>query len=328
MGNNISVVIISDPFFSRHDTGGGEHPELPERLAVIAEALQASSLKHALEEIRPRMALREELTVFHPQDWLFRFEEAVLSGKTYIDHPDNQVGYESFDVAMLSAGTGLVGVEVVEDDVTKVVFGSTRPPGHHAEPNAPYGFCFFNNCVVAARYWQNHFGLKRVCIIDFDAHHGNGIQTAFEEDPDAAYISIHEHPSFSYPGTGWPEETGMKEGKGTILNLPLLPGDGDEAVRATFGRIVTFVEKFQPQALVIGAGFDSHIEDDMSGLEFSTEMYEELGMFMAELAHRFTQDKMLSILEGGYNLANLGHCAVAYLQGVVRFRQQNTHTGK
>ncbi|PIE59071.1 MAG: histone deacetylase, partial [Desulfobulbus propionicus] len=157
---------------------------------------------------------------------------------------------------------------------------------------------------------------------------GNGIQTAFEEDPDAAYISIHEHPSFSYPGTGWPEETGMKEGKGTILNLPLLPGDGDEAVRATFGRIVTFVEKFQPQALVIGAGFDSHIEDDMSGLEFSTEMYEELGMFMAELAHRFTQDKMLSILEGGYNLDNLGNCAVAYLRGVVQFRQKSILTAQ
>lgn len=321
MGNDISVVIVSDPSLCKHDTGGGEHPEVPERLAVIAEALHASSLKNLLVDAAPRPALREELMCFHTEDWLFRFEESVLKGKTYIDHPDNQVGYESFDIAILSAGTGLVGVELVEEDPNKVVFGSTRPPGHHSEPNMPYGFCFFNNCVIAARYWQHQFGVKRICIIDFDAHHGNGIQTAFEEDPDAAYISIHEHPSFSYPGTGWPEETGTKEGKGTILNLPLLPGDGDEAVRTTFSKIVAFLEAFQPQALVVGAGFDAHIEDDMSGLEFSTQMYEELGVFMAELAHRFTKNKMLTILEGGYNLDNLGACAVAYLQGVVQFRR-------
>lgn len=322
MGNNISVTIISDSAYLRHDTGGGEHPEVPERLQVVAKALQASSLHPLLQYLPPRPAERPQLLAFHTEDWLFRFEEAVLSGKTYIDHPDNQVGFESYDIAMLSAGAGIVGVDRVEEAPYTVVFGSTRPPGHHAEPNMPFGFCFFNNCVIAARYWQQQYGRKRICIFDFDAHHGNGIQTAFEEDPDAAYISIHEHPSFSYPGTGWPEERGLKQGKGTLLNLPLLPGAGDAQVRETFASIIAFLEHFQPQALVVGAGFDAHRDDDMSGLAFSTEIYRELGSFVAEIAHTFTEGRLLSLLEGGYNLERLGSCAAAYLEGIVHMYKQ------
>ncbi len=323
MGNDISVTIISDPAYSKHDTGGGEHPEIPERLQVIEDALQESPLRPLLSRVSAKSATRSQLLVFHTEDWLFRFEEAVLRGKTYIDHPDNQVGYESYDIATLSAGAGLVGVDTVEADRDTVVFGLSRPPGHHAEPNMPFGFCFFNNCVIAARYWQEQYHRKRICIIDFDAHHGNGIQTAFEEDPDAAYISIHEHPSFSYPGTGWPEETGLGPGKGTLLNLPLLPGAGDEQVRETFAPIVSFIERFQPEALVVGAGFDAHVDDDMSGLAFSTEIYTELGMFVAELAHNFTQGRLLSLLEGGYNIERLGSCTALFLQGIVRYRQEN-----
>jgi acetoin utilization deacetylase AcuC-like enzyme len=323
MGNDISVTIVSDPAYSKHDTGGGEHPEIPERLQVIEDALQESPLRPLLSSVSAKSATRSQLLVFHTEDWLFRFEEAVLRGKTYIDHPDNQVGYESYDIATLSAGAGLVGVDTVEADRDTVVFGLIRPPGHHAEPNMPFGFCFFNNCVIAARYWQEQYHRKRICIIDFDAHHGNGIQTAFEEDPDAAYISIHEHPSFSYPGTGWPEETGLGPGKGTLLNLPLLPGAGDEQVRETFAPIVSFLERFQPEALVVGAGFDAHVDDDMSGLAFSTEIYTELGMFVAELAHNFTQGRLLSLLEGGYNIERLGSCTALFLQGIVRYRQGN-----
>lgn len=323
MGNDISVTIISDPAYSKHDTGGGEHPEIPERLQVIADALQESSLRPYLKSLSPKPATRSQLLVFHTEDWLFRFEEAVLKGMTYIDHPDNQVGYESYDIATLSAGAGLVGVDKVEADSDTVVFGLNRPPGHHAEPNMPFGFCFFNNCVIAARYWQEQYHRKRICILDFDAHHGNGIQTAFEEDPDAAYISIHEHPSFSYPGTGWPEENGLGAGKGTLLNLPLLPGAGDEQVRETFASIVSFLERFQPEALVVGAGFDAHVDDDMSGLAFSTDIYLELGMFVAELAHTFTQGRLLSLLEGGYNIEKLGSCTALFLQGIVRYRQEH-----
>ena len=248
---------------------------------------------------------------------MFRFEEAVLSGRTYIDHPDNQVCYESYRIATLSAGSGITGVDLVEQRPGSVLFGLTRPPGHHAEPNMPYGFCFFNNCVIAARYWQRKYGRLRVCIFDFDAHHGNGIQTAFEEEADTTYISIHEHPSFSYPGTGWAEDRGFGAGKGTILNLPLPPGSGEEQVVRLLPRIRKFLEEARPDALIVGAGFDAHREDDMSGLNFSVDVYRRLGSFVTELGRDLTGGRVVSILEGGYNLDQLGICAEAYLSGLV-----------
>ena len=230
MEHDAAITIVTDPSFREHDTGGNDHPEAPERLQVIRDRLDASLLASSLCYRTPRPAERSELLAFHTEGWVFRFEEAVLSGRTYIDHPDNQVCYESYRIATLSAGSGITGVDLVEQRPGSVLFGLTRPPGHHAEPNMPYGFCFFNNCVIAARYWQRKYGRLRVCIFDFDAHHGNGIQTAFEEEADTTYVSIHEHPSFSYPGTGWAEDRGFGPGKGTILNLPLPPGSGEEQV--------------------------------------------------------------------------------------------------
>lgn len=317
MEHESPLLIINDPVFMRHDTGGNDHPEAPERMRVITDRLAQSAYARRICYLPPRQATRAELLTFHTEGWLFRFEEAVLCGRTYIDHPDNQVGEESYQIAMLSAGAGLVGVDTVEQNPGSVVFSQSRPPGHHAEPNQPYGFCFFNNCVIAARYWQNQYNRRRVCIFDFDAHHGNGIQTAFEEEPETVYISIHEHPSFSYPGTGWAEEDGIGEGKGTILNLPLPPGAGDEQVLRLLPRIREFLATMQPDALIIAAGFDAHRDDDMSGLAFSEDIYRHLGVFVRRLAREFTEGRLLSILEGGYFLEKLGACVDAYLTGLL-----------
>ena len=317
MEHDAAITIVTDPSFREHDTGGNDHPEAPERLQVIRDRLDASLLASSLCYRTPRPAERSELLAFHTEGWVFRFEEAVLSGRTYIDHPDNQVCYESYRIATLSAGSGITGVDLVEQRPGSVLFCLTRPPGHHAEPNMPYGFCFFNNCVIAARYWQRQYGRLRVCIFDFDAHHGNGIQTAFEEEADTTYISIHEHPSFSYPGTGWAEDRGFGAGKGTILNLPLPPGSGEEQVVRLLPRIRKFLEEARPDALIIGAGFDAHREDDMSGLNFSVDVYRRLGSFVTELGRDLTGGRVVSILEGGYNLDQLGICAEAYLSGLV-----------
>lgn len=311
------LTIITDPAFIRHDTGGGEHPEVPERMEVITSQLSQGRFSGRIRTLPTRPALRSQLLTFHTEGWLFRFEEAVLSGRTYIDHPDNQVCYDSYEIATLSAGSGLVGVDAVERQPGSVVFCQTRPPGHHAEPNMPYGFCFFNNCVIAARYWQRQYNRKRVCIFDFDAHHGNGIQTAFEEEPDTAYISIHEHPSFSYPGTGWAEEKGLGAGKGTILNLPLTPGAGADQVLRLFPKIRSFLDVIRPDALIIGAGFDAHRQDDMSGLAFTVDLYRQLGEFVRDLARDYTEGRCVSILEGGYCLEKLGICVEAYLSGLL-----------
>lgn len=311
------ITIVTAPAFLRHDTGGGDHPEAPERMLAITDRLAEGVLANRIRHLTPRPAQRAELLTFHTEGWLFRFEESVLSGRTYIDHPDNQVGYDSYDIATLSAGSGLVGIDVVEHEPGATVFCQTRPPGHHAEPNQPYGFCFFNNCVIAARYWQHQYNRQRICIFDFDAHHGNGIQTAFEEEAGTAYISIHEHPSFSYPGTGWAEERGIGPGKGTILNLPLRPGSGEEQVVRLLPKIRNFLEDFRPDALIIGAGFDAHRDDDMSGLAFTVDLYRQLGAFVKELATDLTAGRLISILEGGYNLQKLGGCVEAYLLGLV-----------
>lgn len=311
------ITIISDPQLLLHDTGGGEHPEVPQRIECIERQLQAGPLGSYCRFSLPRPAQRSHLLAFHREAWLFRFEEAVLSGRTYIDHTDNQIGYESFPIAILSAGSGLTGIDHLESDSGQAVFCLTRPPGHHAEPDRPFGFCFLNNCVIATRYWQQKYGRQRICIFDFDAHHGNGIQTACEEDRDTLYISLHEHPSFSYPGTGWAEEKGIGEGKGTILNIPLSPGSGDsEVLRLLDGPIDTAIRQFQPEGLVIAAGFDGHARDDMSGLAYSTALYAEIGKKVARWAHQLCGGRMLSILEGGYELEVLGASVESYLCGV------------
>lgn len=318
MSSQSRVTLITDPFLLLHDTGGGEHPEVPDRLRVIEQQLHRGPIHPHLEVVGTRPAAREDLLSFHTEAWLFRFEESVLSGKTYIDHPDNQVCYDSYEVAIFSAGTGLTGVDVVEERRGATVFCSTRPPGHHAEPNMPFGFCFFNNCVIAARYWQKKYGRKRICVLDFDAHHGNGIQTAFEEEADTLYISIHEHPSFSYPGTGYAGERGLGEGIGTIVNIPLSPGAGDRKVLDALDGIVNEkLAEFRPDALVVAAGFDGHKLDDMSGLNYSTDLYKILGERIRQWAGLYAAGRVVSILEGGYHLQSLAAGVESYLSGLL-----------
>lgn len=312
------IFLITTPEYQRHDTGGGPHPETPERLEVILSRLTTGPLQNRLKMVSPRPANRSELLAFHPESWLFRFEEAALSCHSYIGHTDNQISFESYDIALLSAGAGLTAIDLVEQDGAQIVFCANRPPGHHAEPTHPNGFCFFNNCVIAARYWQQAHGRQRICVLDFDAHHGNGIQTAFENDRDTLYISIHEDPKFSYPGTGWPEEQGIGEGKGTILNIPLPLGAGDNQLLAALdGPVKEHLAQFKPEAIIIAAGFDGHTLDDMSGLNYSTKLYGQLGQRIALWSKGFCKGRVISVLEGGYHLPTLGNSVESYLNGFI-----------
>lgn len=310
------ITVVTDSRYLLHDTGGGDHPEVPERVEVISAGLSCGPFTDIVEIVPPRPAKRSELLTFHPESWLFRFEEAVLSGRTYIDHPDNQIGYDSYEIAVLSAGAGLTAIDLMEQDRNRILFCANRPPGHHAEPAQPYGFCFFNNCVIAARYWQQKYRRQRICILDFDAHHGNGIQTAFEEESETLYISIHEHPSFSYPGTGWAEERGSGGGFGTILNIPLAPGSADAAILAALdGPVLSLLNQFEPDAMIIAAGFDGHRQDDMSGLNYSTGVYGQIGRRIGAWSRTLCDGRFISILEGGYCLPVLADCVEAYLSG-------------
>ncbi len=317
---NISapLIVVDDKRNLLHDTGYNDHPEIPARIQAIRQALEESFLRDRFSFVPSRSASRENLRLAHSENYLLRFEEAVLSGKTHLDHPDNQICYESYDVARCAAGAGLVGIDLIEQGQTRNVLCLVRPPGHHAEPSAPLGFCFINNCVVAARYWQQKYGIKRILVFDFDAHHGNGIQSAFEEEANSFYISIHEHPSFSYPGTGYLEEDGMGEGKGTILNIPLSPGAGDEQVMESLTSLIPQkLKEWQPQAIIVAAGFDGHAQDDMSGLNYSTDLYRRIGQEIKVWADLYSKGRVLSLLEGGYELSVLGDSVEAYLSGIL-----------
>jgi len=318
MNSTAPLIIIDDQRFLQHDTGGDDHPETPARLRVILETLKSSDCISDILFLSSLAAKRKHLILAHSENWLFRFEESVLSGQTYIDHTDNQICYDTYDIACLAAGAGVAGIDLIEQGRGDTAFCLVRPPGHHAEHNIPFGFCFFNNCVVAARYWQQKYAIKRVLIFDFDAHHGNGIQSAFEEEANTYYISIHEHPSFSYPGTGYGDEHGVGDGKGSIVNLPLQPGAGDKQVLDLLDTIIPLkLADWKPEAIIVSAGFDAHIADDMSGLQYSTALYYCIGKRVKAWADQYTNGKMLSILEGGYELSVLGESVEAYVRGIL-----------
>jgi len=307
------IVIVTHSCYLAHDTGGAGHPESPDRLTALLAKLHASPLSTQLTVFEPRQAERHWLTTFHDEHYLFRLEECALSGKTHLDHPDNQLCFDSYEAALFSAGAGLTGIDLLEGG-ENLVFCAVRPPGHHAERNLALGFCFLNNCVLAARYWQQQYGRRRILILDFDAHHGNGIQSAFEEDPEVFYLSLHEHPTFSFPGSGYAEETGTGSGRGATLNIPLPPRADDQMVlNALIRRVEPALAAFAPERIIVAAGFDGHRDDDMSGLAYSTELYGKFGEYLAGWAQRFCQGKLLSILEGGYHLESLAGSAAAYL---------------
>lgn len=310
------LTIVSHPLCLAHDTGVG-HPEAPERLLRILAELPLLPRPEKIDQRLPAKAEPAWLTTFHDEDYLFRLEEAALAGRSYIDHQDNQLCFDSYEAALLAAGAGLAAIDLLEQGAARV-FCAVRPPGHHAERNMALGFCFLNNAVLAARYWQQRYGRRRIMIIDWDAHHGNGIQSAFEEDPDVFYASIHEHPTFSFPGSGYAEECGTGAGRGTTMNIPLPPGADDNMVLAALSqKIGPALASFRPEGIIVCAGFDGHRDDDMSGLAYSTELYRCLGGQMARWAGAFCEGRLLSLLEGGYHLESLGKSVAAYLTALM-----------
>jgi acetoin utilization deacetylase AcuC-like enzyme len=311
------LIFVSHPRYREHNTGGGIHPEGAERLDCINQALEQCRDSGDARYLQAMGAERKWVLRVHDENYLLRLEEAALSGKSWLAHPDNRLSYETYEVALLAAGAGLTAIDFLEKEKKGRVFCAVRPPGHHAEPSLPLGFCFLNNVAVAARYWQEKYHRKRIAIFDFDGHHGNGIQAIFEEDSNIFYASIHEHPTFSFPGTGYAEERGSGAGLGATLNVPLLPGSGDLVFRKELQRTIEpALRVFQPEALVIAAGFDGHQLDDMSGLSYSNELFGCIGKALGDFADRFCEGRMISVLEGGYNLGVLGKCVELYLRGL------------
>ena len=223
-----------------------------------------------------------------------------------LDHADNQICKDSYDTALLAVGGILKTIDLLMEGNIDNAFCAVRPPGHHAETNRALGFCYFNNVAIAAKYLQEQWRIQRVGIVDFDAHHGNGTQQIFFDDPTVFYYSIHEHPSFSFPGTGREFERGMEEGYGFTLNSPVLPGEGDKAYKELMQRdLFPSFASFKPEVILVSAGFDAHMDDDMSNINLSTEGFSWIMQSLVELAETHANGRLISILEGGYSLKRL-----------------------
>jgi acetoin utilization deacetylase AcuC-like enzyme len=270
---------------------------------VICKRLSESGILEKLTLIEADKANQKWIEMVHNIHYIMRFDEACISGFPDFEHPDNAICRDTYEVAYLAVGGVLRAIDMVMDGEIDNAFCAVRPPGHHAEADKPMGFCYFNNVAIGARYVQKEYGIKKVAIIDFDVHHGNGTQHIFDRDPTVFYYSIHEHPSFAYPGTGREFEVGIGEGDGYTVNSPVLPGKGDEEYRRMIMQdLVPAIKKFQPEFMILSAGFDAHQSDLMSGTNLSTDGYDFVSEVIMNLANRFTDGKVVSVLEGGYNL--------------------------
>jgi acetoin utilization deacetylase AcuC-like enzyme len=258
----------------------------------------------------------------HDRDYIERFRRACREGQRIIDVPDSAICPESYEIALLAAGGTVEAARRVASGDIDRAFCAVRPPGHHAEHGHSMGFCMFNNVALAADVARNECGLERVLILDWDIHHGNGTQHAFYSDPTVMYISLHGHPEYFYPGTGFPEEIGHGEGRGTTLNLPFFPGATDADYREAFEtRVVPAVRSFEPQMIILSTGFDPHRADPIGSAiaMLSDGMFAEMLRYVLELAEHYAGGRVLSVLEGGYNPEVLRRCAAEHVKMLAEF---------
>jgi acetoin utilization deacetylase AcuC-like enzyme len=301
---------LTAPVFLRHDTGPG-HPERPERLTAILQELERSGLGAELDCAEATAADPRWIGLVHAEEHARSLRRTIEGGGRRID-PDTTVSSASFEAALTAVGAALAAGDRVLKGSWRRAFCALRPPGHHAEHARAMGFCLFNNVAILARYLQREHGLERVAIVDFDVHHGNGTQHLFESDPSIFYASLHQWPH--YPGTGAAEEHGLGPGEGATLNCAMPAGSGDaDWLRALETRVLPALEDFRPQALLLSAGFDAHAADPLSGTRLSAEGYGEITRDLVGLAESACGGRVVSLLEGGYDLEALGSSVLAHL---------------
>jgi len=301
--------LVQDERFQEHRTGPG-HPERPERLQAVATALAREGLAESCIAIEPRFVDLERVELVHRRDYIERVEQVCHSGAPYVDVPDSAVCPKSFEIARLATGAVLEAVDAVMRGDLDNAFCAVRPPGHHAEHHLSMGFCLFNNVAVAAQHLIDRHGLSRVFIVDFDVHHGNGTQHTFEEDPRVLFVSLHGHPGIVYPGTGYAHERGRGDGDGFTINLPMLPPSGDGEYQKAFEEtVLPAADRYRPEFVLISAGFDAHRRDPLAPLELDTPVFGWMTDRLVELARSQCEGRLVSVLEGGYDLTALAECA-------------------
>ena len=297
------VGIVTHPAYLEHEMGS-HHPESPERLRAILAQLESTGTTSKLTRVEPRIAETEWITRVHDPAYVQRLETlAPSTGYAALD-PDTAMSPGSWRAARFAAGGALAAVDAVMDDRVDQVFCAVRPPGHHAEADRAMGFCFLNNVAIAARYLQARHGLKRVLIVDWDVHHGNGTQHAFEDDPSVLFFSTHQYPH--YPGTGSHGERGRGAGAGATINVPMEGGQGNDDYQETFQKIlVPAADAFKPEFVLISAGFDAHRDDPLADVALTDEGYGALTRIVGSIATTHCRGRVVACLEGGYNLRAL-----------------------
>ncbi|MFQ5507902.1 MAG: histone deacetylase [Leptospirillia bacterium] len=307
--------LVYHPDYLAHDTGL-MHPECAARLTAVLSRLDRTGLRAELTAISPREADTGWLATVHEASHLKRVADADLlttgPGVTYLD-PDTPMSAGSRRAALKAAGGVMAAVDQVMAGQVDNAFCLVRPPGHHAEPARAMGFCLYNSVAVAARYIQRHHGLQRVLIVDWDVHHGNGTQAAFWNDPTVFYYSAHQYPH--YPGSGAEQERGAGEGEGTILNSPMSAGLGDADYVDTFERVlVPAADGFKPDFVLVSAGFDAHRADPLASMNLTSDGFGLLTSLVRDIAVRHCHGRLVSVLEGGYDLDALAESVHAHLE--------------
>jgi acetoin utilization deacetylase AcuC-like enzyme len=294
---------VYDPIYLEHDLRG--HPENQQRLVTILRVLEEYGMRERLVSIPAVPITRERLERCHDPHYIEQVKRVAQRGGGHLDM-DTYVRSASYDAALMAAGGLVEATRAVLDGEVENAFGLVRPPGHHALRARGMGFCLFNNVAIAAHYALAERGLDRVLIVDFDVHHGNGTQDEFEADPAVMYISTHQYPH--YPGTGYWNESGYGEGAGSIVNVPLGGGVGDEGFARIFREVVgPAAWRFQPQLILVSAGYDAHWDDPLASLQLSIGGYAAIARALKDLATELCDGRLVFTLEGGYHLQALSY---------------------
>lgn len=339
------LLLAYHPAFLEHDAGPG-HPEYPERIEAILGAIEAASWADQVIRLEARLALPEEVALVHNPKYIEAMRRICEKGGEFIPRMEAAVGEASWEAALRSVGAGMTLADAIMGNLefrvknlespeetqsrdktdllgidhskfitlnSKLGFAPTRPPGHHATYERPMGFCIFNNIAILARYLQTRHNIGKVAIVDFDVHHGNGTEEAFWKDPTVYYVSLHTDDSYPY-NSGRREDSGEGEGRGFTLNVPLPTGTRDRDYLAAFDRyVIPKLEEFAPEFLLVSAGFDAHYCDTLGKLKLTDAAYAGLGMRLKSIANRLCNGRLISLLEGGYDLQALASSVTAYL---------------
>lgn len=303
--------LLYDDRYLNHDPGA-DHPESAGRLRSVMAHLTDLDWFRDLRNLSPRAAEIDWVLTTHSKGYLDRARSACAGGAKILDSPDVGISRESFDTALLAAGGALELADAVIDKKIRNGFALLRPPGHHALQESAMGFCLFNNIAVTARYLQKKHGLDKIAIVDWDVHHGNGTQDTFYEDPSVLYVSLHQYPF--YPGTGAAHETGTGRGKGATLNCPMPEESNDFDYQEAFtDKVLPKLEAFRPEAVLISAGFDAHAKDPLGNIRLTADCFSWMTLRLMEIAEKHAGGRILSMLEGGYDLQALPLCVEKHL---------------